>query len=190
MSASRMMIESIGAAVVARDRPQRQSDDQRDRDGDDADEQRDSGRDEHAREDIASEVVGAERVGERRRRAESVGRELVVDRVGVVGSDVAAVEAGRPGQTLDGPDEQEHDDDAQAYDGELVALEASPRVGPQAQRLGRQLARVEHGVDLRLDRVLRHGEGDVFGDVVAGELVVGVMSDDQSSYRMRGSTIA
>ena len=61
----------------------------------------------------------------------------VVGLVGVVGRQVAAVDAGDAGDDLGHPDAQEHHDDDEADEGQLVAPQAPPRVGPQAKRLGR-----------------------------------------------------
>jgi hypothetical protein len=120
-------------AVVARDRTQREADDQGDRHSDHADQHGHPRRDKHAREHVATEVVGAEGVRPRRWRAQTLGRQRVVDLIGVVGREVPF--GGEAGDLLGAPDGDEDDDDAQADDGQPVALETPPRVAPEAERL-------------------------------------------------------
>ena len=85
-----------GPPVVARQRTERQPEGERDADGDHADQQRDARGHERAREHVATDVVGAEGMSQRGRRL----GDAVVDRVGVVGRQIAAVDAGDAGEDL------------------------------------------------------------------------------------------
>ncbi len=113
--------EGVGAAAdIAGNRAVGDPDEERDHRGDEADHERDSAAVEQAREEVASELVGAQPVfcG----RGSGAAREILVG--------VAVVEEGRHGDAGEG--EHEHED---ARDhGQAVAPEAQPRVAPRRVR--------------------------------------------------------
>ena len=105
-----------------------------DGDRDHADEQRDARGDQDARQDVAPKKVGAERMGHRRRRAETLRRQRVVHRVGVVRGQVTAMPTRRGEDRLGAPTIRKTMMMPRPTSGQPVALEAAPGVGPQAER--------------------------------------------------------